>query len=94
MNNDGGVDVNEDNCDLDYGAAGNLISKNHGGKSIFTSRTIYSFSSLVLPRATGNSAEYLSLNSDWNYYDDFQTNERGSRPDLCRSLADNLGSVI
>jgi len=27
MNNDGDVDTNEDNCDLDYRAAGNLILK-------------------------------------------------------------------
>lgn len=27
MNNDGDVDTDEDNCDLDYRAAGNLILK-------------------------------------------------------------------
>lgn len=59
MNNDGSVDVDEDNCDLDYGAAGNLISKNHGGKSIFTSRTIYSFCFPPFPFSSS------SLTRDW-----------------------------
>lgn len=40
MNNDGDVDTDEDNCDLDYRAMGDLILKTKG-KSIFnTPRTI------------------------------------------------------
>lgn len=47
MNNDGDVDTDEDNCDLDYRAAGNLILKTtkakvylHRGQTTRSTRSI------------------------------------------------------
>ncbi|KYN16519.1 hypothetical protein ALC57_11243 [Trachymyrmex cornetzi] len=41
MNNDGDVDTDEDNCDLDYRAAGNLILKTTKAK-VYLQQSIHS----------------------------------------------------
>ncbi|EGI61389.1 hypothetical protein G5I_10387 [Acromyrmex echinatior] len=66
MNNDGDVDTDEDNCDLDYRAAGNLILKTTKAK-VYLQQSIHSV--FFFPCANESSEQEIQI---YNIYQDLK----------------------